>query len=102
LKADLIERVSDEVITGKLDDSFPSYVWQTGSGTQSNMNVNEVISNRGTSAPTSSTASSTHRQWRVSEASTTQTQPGGGDRGVAGRVRRIRQAPTIGQTAYDD
>jgi fumarate hydratase class II len=44
--ADLIERVSGEVIDGELDDSFPLYVWQTGSGTQSNMNVNEVISNR--------------------------------------------------------
>jgi len=44
--ARLIERVSDEVIGGELDDSFPLYVWQTGSGTQSNMNVNEVISNR--------------------------------------------------------
>lgn len=37
---------ADEVITGKLDAEFPLYVWQTGSGTQSNMNVNEVISNR--------------------------------------------------------
>src|SRR5882724_729403 len=45
-KAALIERVADEVIAGKLDQSFPLYVWQTGSGTQSNMNVNEVISNR--------------------------------------------------------
>lgn len=45
-KADLIEKVADEVIAGKLDDHFPLYVWQTGSGTQSNMNVNEVISNR--------------------------------------------------------
>src|SRR5580693_8300999 len=45
-KAQLIERVSDEVIAGQLDESFPLYVWQTGSGTQSNMNVNEVISNR--------------------------------------------------------
>lgn len=45
-KADLIMRVADEVIAGKLDDEFPLYVWQTGSGTQSNMNVNEVISNR--------------------------------------------------------
>jgi fumarate hydratase class II len=44
--AQLIERVSDEVISGQLDQSFPLYVWQTGSGTQSNMNVNEVISNR--------------------------------------------------------
>ncbi|HWG64900.1 MAG TPA: class II fumarate hydratase, partial [Streptosporangiaceae bacterium] len=44
--AHLIERVSDEVIAGKLDENFPLYVWQTGSGTQSNMNVNEVISNR--------------------------------------------------------
>ena len=44
--ADLIARVADEVIAGDLDDSFPLYVWQTGSGTQSNMNVNEVISNR--------------------------------------------------------
>jgi fumarate hydratase, class II len=45
-KADLIARVADEVIGGKLDTDFPLYVWQTGSGTQSNMNVNEVISNR--------------------------------------------------------
>jgi fumarate hydratase class II len=45
-KADLIERVADEVIDKKLDEHFPLYVWQTGSGTQSNMNVNEVISNR--------------------------------------------------------
>jgi fumarate hydratase, class II len=42
----LIERVCDEVIGGALDEEFPLYVWQTGSGTQSNMNVNEVISNR--------------------------------------------------------
>lgn len=45
-KADLIARVADEVIASKLDSEFPLYVWQTGSGTQSNMNVNEVISNR--------------------------------------------------------
>ncbi|GLX99185.1 class II fumarate hydratase [Herbidospora sp. NBRC 101105] len=45
-KAEAIEEVADEVITGRLDDEFPLYVWQTGSGTQSNMNVNEVISNR--------------------------------------------------------
>jgi fumarate hydratase class II len=45
-KADLIAQVCDEVIAGDLDDQFPLYVWQTGSGTQSNMNVNEVISNR--------------------------------------------------------
>ena len=45
-KADAIAQVSDEVIAGKLDEHFPLYVWQTGSGTQSNMNVNEVISNR--------------------------------------------------------
>lgn len=45
-KADLIARVADEVIAGKLDSEFPLYVWQTGSGTQSNMNVNEVVSNR--------------------------------------------------------
>jgi fumarate hydratase, class II len=45
-KADAIVRAADEVIAGKLDASFPLYVWQTGSGTQSNMNVNEVISNR--------------------------------------------------------
>src|SRR5438105_7014947 len=45
-KADLIIRAADEVIDGKLDDHFPLYVWQTGSGTQSNMNANEVISNR--------------------------------------------------------
>jgi len=45
-KADLILKSADEVIAGKLDENFPLYVWQTGSGTQSNMNVNEVISNR--------------------------------------------------------
>lgn len=45
-QADLIAKAADEVITGKLDEHFPLYVWQTGSGTQSNMNVNEVISNR--------------------------------------------------------
>jgi fumarate hydratase, class II len=45
-KADLIATVADEVIAGQLDENFPLYVWQTGSGTQSNMNVNEVISNR--------------------------------------------------------
>jgi fumarate hydratase class II len=45
-KGQLIERVCDEVISGRLDSEFPLYVWQTGSGTQSNMNVNEVISNR--------------------------------------------------------
>lgn len=45
-KADLIVRAADEVIEGKLADHFPLVVWQTGSGTQSNMNVNEVISNR--------------------------------------------------------
>jgi len=44
--ADLIVRAADEVIAGKLDDHFPLRVWQTGSGTQTNMNANEVISNR--------------------------------------------------------
>ena len=45
-KAAAIIAACDEVIAGKLDDHFPLYVWQTGSGTQSNMNLNEVISNR--------------------------------------------------------
>src|ERR1700724_2321867 len=45
-KADAIVRAADEAIAGKLDEHFPLYVWQTGSGTQSNMNVNEVLSNR--------------------------------------------------------
>ncbi|MBK7869795.1 MAG: class II fumarate hydratase [Saprospiraceae bacterium] len=45
-KADLIAQVCDEIIAGKLDEEFPLVVWQTGSGTQSNMNVNEVIANR--------------------------------------------------------
>ncbi|MCL6524148.1 MAG: class II fumarate hydratase [Thermoflavifilum sp.] len=45
-KAELIARVCDEILEGKLDDQFPLVVWQTGSGTQSNMNVNEVIANR--------------------------------------------------------
>ena len=44
--ADLIARVAAEVISGDLDEHFPLYVWQTGSGTQTNMNVNEVIGNR--------------------------------------------------------
>ena len=42
----LIVRAADEVIDGKLDAHFPLFVWQTGSGTQTNMNANEVISNR--------------------------------------------------------
>ena len=46
-KADLIGQVCDEILAGKLDDQFPLVVWQTGSGTQSNMNVNEVVANRG-------------------------------------------------------
>lgn len=45
-KATLIAQVCDEIIAGKLDDQFPLVVWQTGSGTQSNMNVNEVVANR--------------------------------------------------------
>lgn len=46
-RKDLVTRAAQEVIDGKLDDHFPLVVWQTGSGTQSNMNVNEVIANRG-------------------------------------------------------
>ncbi len=46
-KADIIKKVCDEIILGELDEHFPLVVWQTGSGTQSNMNVNEVIANRG-------------------------------------------------------
>ena len=45
-KADLIAKACDEIIAGELDDHFPLVVWQTGSGTQSNMNSNEVIANR--------------------------------------------------------
>jgi len=45
-KRDLIAAACDEVLEGKLDDQFPLVVWQTGSGTQSNMNVNEVVANR--------------------------------------------------------
>src|SRR5271156_3903732 len=45
-RAEVIVRAADETIAGELDENFPLYVWQTGSGTQSNMNVNEVISNR--------------------------------------------------------
>src|SRR5580658_539353 len=44
--AEAIVTVADEVIAGKLDSEFPLFVWQSGSGTQSNMNVNEVIANR--------------------------------------------------------
>ena len=46
-KADLIGKVCDEILEGKLEGNFPLVVWQTGSGTQSNMNLNEVIANRG-------------------------------------------------------
>lgn len=46
-KSDLIGKVCDEILDGKLDDYFPLVVWQTGSGTQSNMNVNEVVAYRG-------------------------------------------------------
>src|SRR6185503_5177059 len=46
-KADLIGQVCDEILQGKLNDYFPLVVWQTGSGTQSNMNVNEVIAYSG-------------------------------------------------------
>ena len=45
-KTDLIGRVCDEILTGALDDQFPLVIWQTGSGTQSNMNVNEVVAYR--------------------------------------------------------
>lgn len=45
-KRDLISLVCDEILTGSLDAAFPLVIWQTGSGTQSNMNVNEVIANR--------------------------------------------------------
>ncbi|PIB22966.1 class II fumarate hydratase [Maribacter sp. 4G9] len=45
-KRDLISQVCDEILTGKHDNQFPLVIWQTGSGTQSNMNVNEVIANR--------------------------------------------------------
>ncbi|CAN5406024.1 class II fumarate hydratase [soil metagenome] len=46
-KSDLIGKACDEILAGKLDDEFPLVVWQTGSGTQSNMNVNEVVAYRG-------------------------------------------------------
>ena len=46
-KAKLISEVCDEIYSGKLDEEFPLVIWQTGSGTQSNMNVNEVVANRG-------------------------------------------------------
>src|SRR5713226_6489514 len=45
-KARLVEQAADEVIAGKLNDQFPLRIWQTGSGTQTNMNANEVIANR--------------------------------------------------------
>ncbi|MCH8329988.1 MAG: class II fumarate hydratase [Bacteroidetes bacterium] len=46
-KYQLIAKVCDEILAGQLDDQFPLVVWQTGSGTQSNMNMNEVVANRG-------------------------------------------------------
>ena len=45
-KKDLIAKVCDEILNGDLDDQFPLVIWQTGSGTQTNMNINEVIANR--------------------------------------------------------
>ena len=45
-KRDAIANVCDEILAGKLNDQFPLVIWQTGSGTQSNMNLNEVISNK--------------------------------------------------------
>src|ERR1700722_6828211 len=50
-KARLISAAADEVMEGKLDDHFPLRIWQTGSGTQTNMNANEVISNRAIELP---------------------------------------------------
>ena len=47
-KADAIAQACDEILAGKHDNQFPLVVWQTGSGTQSNMNVNEVVANRAT------------------------------------------------------
>lgn len=46
-KKDAIATVCDEILAGKLNDQFPLVIWQTGSGTQSNMNVNEVVAHRG-------------------------------------------------------
>lgn len=45
-KRDLIAQACDEILANKLDNQFPLVIWQTGSGTQSNMNVNEVVANR--------------------------------------------------------
>src|ERR1700750_2035623 len=50
-KADAIVKAADEAIAGKLDDHFPLFVWQTGSGTQSNMNINEVLPKRAIHLP---------------------------------------------------
>ena len=57
-KRDLITQVCDEIIEGKHDQEFPLVIWQTGSGTQSNMNVNEVIANRAQQLTGSNTESS--------------------------------------------
>jgi fumarate hydratase class II len=46
LRNDAIAAVCDEILAGKLEDEFPLVIWQTGSGTQSNMNVNEVVANK--------------------------------------------------------
>ena len=59
-KGDLIIQVADEIISGKLDDHFPLVIWQTGSGTQTNMNVNEVISNRATEISVGAIGSKKH------------------------------------------
>ena len=57
-RAELIAGVCDELISGKLDEHFPLVVYQTGSGTQSNMNVNEVVAGRGNEIAGGKTAAS--------------------------------------------
>jgi fumarate hydratase class II len=69
-KADIISRVCDEILAGGLDDQFPLVVWQTGSGTQSNMNVNEVVANRG---PRAAGRQAERRERRPSTPTTTST-----------------------------
>ena len=67
-KVVLICQAADEVIAGTLDDHFPLRIWQTGSGTQTNMNVNEVIANRAIAA---SRSASRPKPWRCSVACST-------------------------------
>ena len=98
---ELIVAAADEVIAGTLNEHFPLYVWQTGSGTQTNMNVNEVISNRAIESPAASWDRRAHPSERPREhvAVVQRHVPGGHahrrrrrSSGAAAGVTRLRDA----------